>query len=174
MELKRLQSEVGITFVFVTHDQTEALALSDRIAVMRAGKVVQVGAPRDIYERPASRFVAEFVGESNVLEAESLGDARFRLGCGAVIEASNASAAGTRTTLTIRPERARLVAPGQGVPAIVEQIVYLGTDTMHHLRFADGAPFRVRDQNRGSAPRTPPGGAVAVLLPPEALRVLPD
>lgn len=69
IELKRLQSETGITFVFVTHDQEEALTMSDRVAVMRDGKILQIGSPRDIYERPAERFVANFIGESNFLHA---------------------------------------------------------------------------------------------------------
>src|SRR3954451_2316903 len=93
IELKRLQHETGITFVFVTHDQEEALTMSDRIAVMSAGKILQVGSPRDIYDRPAERFVADFIGETNFLAAELVaaanGSARVRLAPGCEIDATS-------------------------------------------------------------------------------------
>src|SRR5690606_7589502 len=92
IELKRLQHETGITFIFVTHDQEEALTMSDRIAVMSAGKILQVGAPREIYDRPAERFVADFIGESNFIDAEVVSAetdrAIVRLSSGAEIAAS--------------------------------------------------------------------------------------
>jgi spermidine/putrescine transport system ATP-binding protein len=175
LELKRLQTEVGITFVFVTHDQGEALALSDRIAVMRAGKVLQVGTPREIYERPASVFVADFVGESNLLPATRIDTGRFRLGCGAELHADDGSCHGLSVTLAVRPERAMLALAGaaDGLSCTVEQIVYLGTDTTYHLRLADGAKLRVREQNRAStAPMASPGDAVRVTVPPDAVHVL--
>jgi spermidine/putrescine transport system ATP-binding protein len=92
IELKRLQHETGITFIFVTHDQEEALTMSDRLAVMDKGRILQVGSPRDIYERPAQRFVADFIGETNFLHAEIVSvegsGARVRLASGAMITAS--------------------------------------------------------------------------------------
>ena len=178
MELKRLQSEVGITFIFVTHDQSEALTLSDRIAVMRAGHILQVGTPQDIYERPASRFVADFIGEANLLSAERMGGAHFRLGCGAELAAAECGPAGASVTLAIRPERATLTrGAGQGspgrLPGTVEQVVYVGTDTTYHVRLADGARIRVREQNRsGSAPLATPGDLVGVTVPADAVHVL--
>ena len=91
IELKRLQHETGITFIFVTHDQEEALTMSDRIAVMSKGKILQIGSPREIYDRPSERFVANFIGETNFLEGEAVsaqGDkATVRLACGATVEA---------------------------------------------------------------------------------------
>ena len=86
IELKRLQTETGITFIFVTHDQEEALTMSDRIAVMNAGKILQIGGPRDIYDHPAERFVADFIGDTNFLEADVVSvdgdDAQVQLGVG--------------------------------------------------------------------------------------------
>jgi spermidine/putrescine transport system ATP-binding protein len=181
-ELKRLQTEIGITFVFVTHDQNEALALSDRIAVMRSGKVLQVGSPQDIYERPTSRFVADFIGESNFLRAERVGADRFRLACGIDLTVTAARACGavdqnSIVTLAIRPERVR-IAEHDGtasLPGMVEQIVYIGTDTTYHLRLADGTPFVVRAQNRdGITPSANRGAQVGVCIPPQAVHILND
>ena len=158
MELKRLQLETGITFVFVTHDQEEALTMSDRIAVMSAGTVRQVGSPWDIYDRPAERFVADFIGETNFLEADvvsvSGSAARVRLSSGAEISASfPADAVPTGSvTIVVRPEHARAGAPtGMSVlRGAVHDIVYLGTDTHLHMHLDDGTTFTVRQQNARS------------------------
>src|SRR3954469_1046692 len=119
VELKGIQSEVGITFVYVTHDQDEALTMSDRIAVMDGGHVLQVGSPRDVYEEPESRFVAGFVGVSNLLEllVEKSADGvlRLRLGDGAAVTADHAGAApaaGASAIVTIRPERIEIRQDG--------------------------------------------------------------
>ena len=114
IELKRLQHETGITFIFVTHDQEEALTMSDRIAVMSAGKILQVGSPRDIYDRPAERFVADFIGETNFLQGHRRveerrrrhGQARFRRRWSrrAVPRASIPTG---KVTVVVRPEHAR-------------------------------------------------------------------
>jgi spermidine/putrescine transport system ATP-binding protein len=173
LELKRLQAQVGITFVFVTHDQHEALTMSDRIAVMRAGRVMQLGTPQDIYDRPANRFVADFIGETNLLEATGTGDGRFLLPGGATIHAA-ATATGN-VALTVRPERLRLAADAGGLRGVIEQAVYLGTDTTYHVRIAGGERLRVRIQNsEGLAPRLAPGDAVGVVVPTEAVRVLTE
>src|SRR4051794_31176833 len=118
IELKRLQHETGITFIFVTHDQEEALTMSDRLAVMSAGKILQVGTPRDIYDRPAERFVADFIGESNFLAAEVVaaanGSARVRLAPGCEIDATSPQgfSPGPNVTVVVRPEHARVVRDG--------------------------------------------------------------
>jgi spermidine/putrescine transport system ATP-binding protein len=175
LELKRLQAELGITFVFVTHDQHEAMTMSDRIAVMRAGKVLQVGTPAEIYDRPARLFVADFIGETNLLPATRIGARRFRLANGAELDAAE-EGTGERVTLAVRPERATLVAAdGAGIPGTVEQVVYVGADTTYHLRLAAGLRFRLREQNReGSVVRLASGDAVAVAVPPAAVRVLAE
>jgi spermidine/putrescine transport system ATP-binding protein len=146
IELKRLQLETGITFVFVTHDQEEALTMSDRIGVMSAGRLQQVGTAQDIYTRPVNRFVASFIGETNFLSAEAEGTAA-RLASGDRVTL-DAPARG-RVTLTVRPEQLRLVAAGaQGsIPATVTNLVYFGTDTHVHLALTDGTEVVVRQQS---------------------------
>ena len=180
LELKRLQTETGITFLFVTHDQEEALTMSDRIAVMDQGRVLQVGRPADIYDRPASRFVADFIGETDLLEGIAEGPVnggmRFRLAGGGELVAAEADglAPGDRATLAFRPERVDLLPPGEGgIQAEVTAAVYTGTDTIAHLTLAGGTPIRARLQNRSGAAHLPgPGDRVAVRVAPPAVRVL--
>ena len=183
IELKRLQLQTGITFVFVTHDQEEALTMSDRIAVMSQGEILQIGSPTEIYEHPTRRFVANFIGESNFLEAEVLsvvnGAAQVRLASGATLPAS--APAGIRiggtATVAVRPERADLVPSGADwtFTGRVENIVYLGTDTTFHLMLPDGQPFVVRMQNhQGAQQPFAMGEEVGVKLSPGAPQLLAD
>jgi spermidine/putrescine transport system ATP-binding protein len=176
LELKRLQSEVGVTFVFVTHDQHEALAMSDRIAVMRGGRILQIGTPAEVYEYPTARFVADFIGEANLLSAQRVAPTRFRLASGAEVETIETGPSGDSLTLVIRPERVLLMPAGSGgLAASVEQVVYVGNDTTYHLSLAEGLRLRAREQNRdGARPRVRPGDPVAAVLPPAAIRVLPE
>jgi spermidine/putrescine transport system ATP-binding protein len=174
LELKRLQAEVGITFLFVTHDQHEALTMSDRIAVMNGGKILQIGTPEDIYERPAARFVADFIGDTNLIPARRVAPKRFRILTGAEIETSETGPEGDEVTLAIRPERMILGPPGLGtLDGRVEQIVYEGINTTYHVALAQGLRLRICEQNRENArPRFLKGDAVGVTLPANALRVL--
>lgn len=155
IELKRLQTVTGITFVFVTHDQEEALRMSDRIAVMKDGKLMQVGRSTDIYERPANKFVAEFIGDANFLSAicvtRSGAGGKFRLTCcgdDAVeveVAAANDMPVGTRAVLVVRPERIALVSPDMAqIRGAVPESIYTGSDLMAHARLADGTLMRVR------------------------------
>jgi spermidine/putrescine transport system ATP-binding protein len=176
LELKRLQSETGITFVFVTHDQEEALTMSDRIAVMSGGNILQIGAPREIYSAPTSRFVADFIGETNFIEAE-VADAGAVLKGGqpiAVPADRLAGHAGT-VTLAIRPEQMQLVGEGEGIPATLTQAVYSGTDLHWHVELDDGTPLVVRTRTApdGSTDLVP-GARVGVSLPAGAIQVLED
>jgi len=172
VELKRLQVETGITFVFVTHDQEEALTMSDRIGVMSAGKLQQVGAPRDIYTRPVNRFVASFIGETNFLAGQTV-PGGVRLGCGAVLEVTGAKAGAV--TLTVRPEQVRIEANGAGIPAVLQSLVYFGTDTHCHLALNDGAEVVARVQNpTGGDVGLAVGQAVGLRFAPGALQVLED
>jgi spermidine/putrescine transport system ATP-binding protein len=154
IELKRMQHETGITFVFVTHDQEEALTMSDRIAVMSKGKVLQIGSPWDIYDKPADRFVADFIGETNFLTAAILGIenglARVRLKSGAEIVATIAEGLTPRdeATIVVRPEHARALPSGGQLSGTVETVVYFGTDTHIHVRLDGDGLFMVRQQNR--------------------------
>jgi len=174
LELKRLQSEVGITFVFVTHDQQEALTMSDRIAVMRGGRILQIGTPEEIYEHPTARFVADFIGEANLLDATRVGPRQFRLDSGTVLEAEETGPATDLVTLVVRPERAFLAPLGGAVPAArIEQVVYTGSDTIYLVVFDGGLRFRVRAQNSdASGARGRAGDRVGVSIPAAAIRVL--
>ena len=171
IELKRLQHETGITFIFVTHDQEEALTMSDRIAVMNKGQILQIGTPTEIYDAPANRWVADFIGETNFLEAEANGD-------GVVLADGQRLAAATtlpgKVTLAIRPERTELAQDGE-LEGVVETVVYVGTDTVYHLKVAGTPGFRVRQQNRqGAVGAHQPGARVRVRVPGDAIRVLAE
>ena len=182
IELKALQEEVGITFIYVTHDQEEALTMSDRIAVMSQGRVEQVGAPKDIYESPATAYVADFLGVSNLMDAAaggvanggckvSLGDFELIAGQG---DADTAGAA----KITIRPERVEIEEQGttgeNRIPGMVERTVYVGSILQVILHIATGQTIQAWTPNTGAIPPYSSGDAVAVHFPRESLRVLPE
>jgi len=162
-ELKALQRELGITFLFVTHDQEEALAMSDRVAVMSRGKVEQLGSPAEVYERPATPFVAEFLGVENLATATVIaapgGALLLRLASGAEIPAPPEAAAGRALTAgatvrcAVRPEKLRLAAApdGPGFPVAVESRVYHGATTTWIVRDGAGARFVVAEPSRSPA-----------------------
>jgi spermidine/putrescine transport system ATP-binding protein len=170
IELKRLQTETGITFVFVTHDQEEALTMSDRIGVMSNGKLQQVGTPREIYIHPVNRFVASFIGETNFLAGEAV-PGGVRLASGTVVEAPAATG---KVTLAIRPEQVRLVPVSEAgaIPATVAGAVYFGTDTHVHLALSDGAEVVARLQSGVDVPET--GASVGLRFAPGAAQVLEE
>jgi spermidine/putrescine transport system ATP-binding protein len=156
LELKNLQHEVGITFVYVTHDQEEALTMSDRIAVMNEGKVQQVADPATLYERPHNRFVANFIGQTNVFSGtvESVNGERvtLRTRAGARIEAvtreKNTLEVGAEAQATVRPEKVRFGSAGDNVSnAEIRQIVYLGVSTQYIAELPDGATLVLYQQN---------------------------
>jgi spermidine/putrescine transport system ATP-binding protein len=180
-ELKRLQVETGITFVFVTHDQEEALTMSDRLAVMNQGRILQLGSPHEIYHAPTERFVADFIGETNFLTLNVIAvqgrGADLALPGGRTIAARVAEgltpAVGTTVSAVIRPEQARIVPQGTGeLSATVEGAVFFGTDTHIHLRLSDGQPFTVRRQNNDDLADPAKGETVGLSLTPGALQVL--
>ena len=150
-EIRRLQKTLGITVIYVTHDQDEALSMSDRIAVMRAGKVEQIGAPAAIYGAPATPFVAKFVGATNLLEgtvAAPDGDFADVTIAGGTLRVRSAMAqVGARIEISLRPEAIRLLAPGEAAPphwatltGTLNGVEYLGAVTRLYVRLADGAP----------------------------------
>jgi spermidine/putrescine transport system ATP-binding protein len=172
-ELKRLQLETGITFIFVTHDQEEALTMSDRVAVMRDGRILQVGNPRDIYTRPVDRFVADFIGETNFLSA-TIDGKKVRLATGDTVAASGVEAhsEGAAVTLAIRPEQVRVDDKG-GLAATVAETVYFGTDTHLHLTLGDGSELVARLQSPPSGEiGLSPGAKVSVSFTEGAVQVL--
>ncbi|MBC9252667.1 spermidine/putrescine ABC transporter ATP-binding protein [Pseudomonas alcaligenes] len=171
IELKRLQAETGITFIFVTHDQEEALTMSDRIAVMSKGCILQVGTPNEIYESPVNRAVADFIGETNFLAADPFAGG-VRLADGQLLSVPCGQT--TPVTLAIRPERVTLSESGN-LQGEVEEVVYIGTDTLYLLKVAGQSGFRVRQQNRcGAREVLARGSKVGIEVPAAAVRVLTE
>ena len=182
VELKALQVELGVTFVFVTHDQEEALTMSDRIAVMNRGSVEQAASPREIYEEPRTVFVADFLGVSNLLVAEAVGRdgaaCTVRIGDRMFRAQKGATEARGDVKVMIRPERIRIephVTTGDDrMPGIVERSVFLGGSHEVHVRVLGGELLRAMVANDGQpmAVALEAGEAVSLHLPPDALRVL--
>jgi spermidine/putrescine transport system ATP-binding protein len=180
LELKALQEEVGITFVFVTHDQEEALSMSDRIAVMNAGRIEQIGTPAAVYEDPATVFVADFLGVSNLMDAEAVArgehDCTVRVGERALRAACGDVGARGPVKIVARPERVVLLAHGDDqdncLPGMVERTVYVGASLQVVVRLATGATIQASVVNTGTAEGYRQGTPVAVYVPPDALRVL--
>lgn len=174
IELKRLQLETGITFIFVTHDQEEALTMSDRIAVMSAGKIQQIGGAREIYTRPVNRFVASFIGETNFLAA-TVDKGRVTLKAGGLVEASGTEGLSGPVTVAVRPEQVRIVDAGDegALPATIRNLVYFGTDTHCHLEIADGSEVVARLQSLATGEAALESGAkVGLRFNPGAAQVL--
>ena len=183
IELKQIQEETGITFVFVTHDQEEALTMSDRIAVMSSGELQQIGSAHDIYQSPRNSFVAGFIGETNLLDVtveEVRGDeALCRLGSNALLPCSGAGSvvAGNSGHISIRPERLSLAKPvdDDEIVGTVDRLIYLGTDTQYLLRLDDGTEIMVRAQNaHASLLDVNPGERAALKIDAGAARLLVD
>jgi len=182
VELKALQDELGITFVFVTHDQEEALTMSDRIAVMNEGSVEQAGVPREVYEEPRTLFVADFLGVSNLLSGEAVGpdgDAcSVRVGDRIFRARQGATGARGEVKVMIRPERIAIephaAAGDNRLPGMVERSVFLGGAREVHVRVLGGELLKATVANDGR--RLPftleQGAAVSLHLPPDGLRVL--
>jgi spermidine/putrescine transport system ATP-binding protein len=188
VELKRIQREVGITFVYVTHDQEEALTMSDRIAVMNRGRVEQVGDPEQVYEHPATTFVAGFIGVSNLMPATVSGTREVRLEGGQTVAAdASGFSPGERCHAVVRPEKLRVETVAAGVPAgaaangkpqvegIVESSLYLGTATQIAVDLGDGVRMTVLVPNADEEQRQrlPGGGArVALSWEPEHMHLV--
>jgi spermidine/putrescine transport system ATP-binding protein len=184
LELKRIQREVGITFVFVTHDQEEALTMSDRIAVMRAGRLEQLGLPEEIYDAPSTPFVARFIGIANLLPGRvERGGPRpsVRLDCDTVLEANGGShtfETGARALCMVRPERLNLYPGGlpagmDGLRVTVATLVFQGPVLRYGLRDASGAEIvaHVESEDRDASIRV--GDRVWAGWDPGAARLLP-
>ena len=167
-ELKQLHRRLGLTMVYVTHDQEEALTMSDRMAVMHAGRVAQLGPPGEIYDRPVTRFVADFIGDTNILEGEASG-AGLAMPGGWHLPLPVAPAG--RTAVALRPERVRLDAPGLG---LVEEANFLGDSVLLKLALPGGTPMLVRAPRHTEAPFLQPGGQVSLAWLPEDPVVLAD
>jgi len=180
LELKRLHREIGITFVFVTHDQGEALTMSDRVAVMHEGRILQLDRPEVLYERPATRFVASFIGDANLVEGVvtrcegervtvRVGDAELQAGGASV-------AVGERTVVSVRPQRMRVEREGTGASGLLTEVTYLGEATTAAVRLegTDQQVTALRLNVEGVRPfgDARPGDRVKVSWEPGAARVL--
>ena len=182
IELKALQEEVGITFIYVTHDQEEALTMSDRIAVMSQGRVEQVGSPKDIYETPATAYVADFLGVSNLMEAQATGTSQggclVKVGEFELVAGQGEPDTVGACKVTIRPERVEVEPHGASgenhVPGMVERTVYVGSVLQIILHLATGQTIQAWQPNTGDAEPHRSGDAVSVRFPRDALRVLPE
>ncbi len=180
IELKAIQREVGITFVYVTHDQEEALTMSDRIAVMNRGRIDQIGSPRDVYEAPATAFVAEFLGVSNLMTGVAAASGSD--GCSVRIGDFELQAARGDLThsgeckVVIRPERVMLEPYGTAgtnrLVAMVEQTIYVGSQLQVVVRLPHGERLQAMVPNDGRELSFDQGTPVSVLLPSPALRVM--
>ncbi|MFL5267387.1 MAG: ABC transporter ATP-binding protein [Stellaceae bacterium] len=186
-ELRNLQRRLGKTSIYVTHDQTEALALSDRIAVLSHGRIEQIGTPGDIYERPATAFVAEFIGSSNMLRARIVEgadsgmivvtDAGLRLCC--CIPANDEFNASADVSILLRPERVQVETPGGGtspgqnrVPARIADVIYLGEDLHLSLDLITGDRLRASLKNASAARGWVPQQAVEIVIDAADIRLL--
>ena len=184
VELEQLQEETGITFVFVTHDQEEALTMSDRITVMSAGEIQQIGTPHEIYEKPHSRFVAGFIGETNLLdvtvEQAADGRCRCRLANGTALDCDAAGQPHRDSAgcVSIRPERMSIAKPGEAggdLDGTINRTVYLGTDTHYLVGLDNGPEITVRTRNAHRATRDlAPGDRAALRIDEGAARLLVD
>jgi putative spermidine/putrescine transport system ATP-binding protein/spermidine/putrescine transport system ATP-binding protein len=169
VELKRIQRESGLTTIFVTHDQEEALTLSDRIAILDRGRIVQDGAPGEIYEQPRTRFAAGFLGDANFLEGTVVVGGVEVPGGGMVQVAGKLPAAGSKVTLAVRPEKMVILAPNtahsfeNAIPATLRQVIYAGAVSTYLLAGPDGRELKVFAQNRSQDSAAPEPGAPVIL-----------
>jgi len=183
IELKRLQNETGITFVFVTHDQEEALTMSDRVGVMNNGNILQIGAPHEIYDHPSERFVADFIGDTNFLTAKitSRSDESLTIKLSSGIEinvsAGNEVVGKDAVTLAIRPEQTTISDSVESteLQGVLRNIVYIGTDTHYHVSIDDESLFTVRVQNiHGRQQNFEIGQNVGINIDSNMVQVLKD
>jgi spermidine/putrescine ABC transporter ATP-binding subunit len=183
LEIKRIHREVGVSVIYVTHDQSEALTMSDRIAIMRAGRLEQYGPAEELYERPATRFVAEFVGEATLfgarVESVTEGGAVLALDAGGARLAARVTGlrAGTRVTAVVRPEKARLVEAGASAntfPGVVSDAMYLGDTMKYWVRTDGGVTLVLKSQSRSDALRSAKGDPVHVAVDARDVIVVPE
>jgi iron(III) transport system ATP-binding protein len=146
VELKRLQRRTGITFVYVTHDQAEALALSDHVAVIHGGRLQQYGTPQDVYARPANRVVADFMGLVNLLSATATGPNTIEAAGGLTLQIAlpDRIRTGDKVEVSIRPENIRLNVAGNGEPATIGERTFLGNITEYYANLDSGPTLRVQ------------------------------
>ena len=181
LELKDIQKNVGITFIYVTHDQEEALTMSDRIGVMNEGKLVQVGSSEDIYESPANMFVASFVGDMSFLPAHVVESGSVRLAGGEIVQSKTDASPGTPVTLSLRPEKLHLFADVSEVPSdrnilkgSVARRTFYGESMYYEVDIGASGSFDVRVENLPVMRRWEVGDEVVVDFHPESATALAE
>jgi spermidine/putrescine transport system ATP-binding protein len=184
LELKQMQERVGITFIYVTHDQEEALTMSDRLAVMDSGNLLQVGAPEAIYDNPRTRFVADFIGDTNLLTATIIDEGAVRLSDGSAIRVTNDRPAGSTVTVAVRPEKLGLRRPQSdrdltldAIDGHVDRVTFLGNALAYEVTADAGEPpvaLRIRQGNAPGVEHFSVGDGVRVRWAPGSATVLED
>jgi spermidine/putrescine transport system ATP-binding protein len=189
LELKRIQGEVGVTFIYVTHDQEEAMTMSNRVAVMRGGRIEQVGPPEDVYENPVTEFVASFLGASNLLDGEVKEERNGTVavlltgGDTVAVPAERApSGLGSKVKVGVRPEKITIRAEGaeprqgwNGITGLLRMSTYIGVSHQYKVEGPGGAEITVWVQNLGTEPVPRPGERVRLSWPQEhTFAVLPQ
>jgi spermidine/putrescine transport system ATP-binding protein len=179
VELKDLQGRVGITFIYVTHDQEEALTMSDRIGVMSEGSLLQVGRSEEIYEHPNSRFVADFIGDINLLDVTMIGAGRARLGTGVEIGVPIGAEVGGSVTVALRPERLELYDLDEQIPAghnrvkvTVTRRLYYGDVYFYDVDAGIGSEIEVKEENRPGVELYDVGEEAYLVWSPEAANLV--
>jgi putative spermidine/putrescine transport system ATP-binding protein len=177
-EIRRLQQSLGLTTIFVTHDQEEAVSIADRIVVMNGGKIEQVGSPQEVYEKPSTRFVAQFIGVSNFLSGTVEGPGQFRIRDGSLLRYRNGHANGGGDSLVVRPEKIEVGVSGatglNSLQGVIDSITYLGPLTEICVRLPGGERLMAHRQNRKLGEFEPlrPCEPATVAWAPEASFVL--
>lgn len=174
-ELRQLQRATGSTFVFVTHDQGEAMAMSDRMAVMSGGRVMQVGTPREIYERPARGFVARFMGHSNFFTGHVAEGGTVAIGALSLpARLPPAAATGQEVLVALRYEKVEVTAPGDGLEGVLEEETYMGPTIRRRIRLSASVTLVSDAPSSAGQPEIAPGAPVSVRWAPDDLTVLVD
>jgi len=182
LEIKHLTESLGITVIYVTHDQSEALTMSDRIVVMNNGGIEQVGTPGELYENPCNRFVAGFIGESNFLEGRVAvaSDQKYIVslpdGLEVRIPAFSQVKTGDKISLAIRPEKIRFInsdnRPANVFPGVIKELVYIGDDTKYNVEISPNVVLTVKQQNRGDIPEFKRGNRIEIGWAPQDAKKL--
>ena len=175
-ELKRIHTETGTTFIYVTHDQDEAMMLSDRIVLMNKGRIEQIGTPDEMYAHPKSLFAAQFLGDTNILDARIIAvdgtTARCDISIGEVHVPADGLSAGETVKLSVRPEVIVLAADGEGLPGTVKDRAFIGNRIVYWVTLADGLTLRCQEARGVAGMRFQPGSPVRAHWPSAANVVL--
>jgi putative spermidine/putrescine transport system ATP-binding protein len=177
IEIRQLQQRLGLTTIFVTHDQEEALTIADRLVLMEKGKVQQIGTPQELYEKPANLFVADFIGKSNFLKGEVIAPGEFASDGGVRARVTTTQHVGSRGTLCVRPEKLTLSAVPHGhnsVRVVVDRATYLGNAIEYGVRNSGNEVLIILAPNVAEVPRFEAGAGAWAVWDPAATYLIPE